>query len=65
MSNFQGYSPEQKYRVAWRTSATGKEGATESMTIEEARYWKREYEAQGQTECWIEHYNHYEWERIE
>ncbi len=48
-----GYSYEQRYRVAW------KGGASESMTIDEARALQA-----SKPGSWIEEWNGYEWERV-
>lgn len=53
MSQFTGYSQDQRYRVAWHG------GASESMTLDEARTLQA-----SKPGSWIEQYNGYEWERV-
>lgn len=54
---FKGYSQDQRFRVAWHG------GASESMTIDEARAWVWDREGDG-VDYWIEEWNGWEWERI-
>lgn len=57
-----GYTPEQKYRAAWRT-ATGEESASESMTLAEAKLLQAILV--DVLESWIEMYVGWgEWERV-
>lgn len=53
MSNFGGYTSEQRFRVAWRG------GASESMTLAEAKALQARKPG-----SWIEQWNGYEWERV-
>lgn len=56
-----GYTNEQRYRVAWRTT-TGEESASESMTLPEAELLRAGLV--DVVESWIEQYNGWEWERL-
>lgn len=53
MTQFAGYSQDQRYRVAWSG------GASESMTLSEARTLQA-----SKPGSWIEEYNGWEWVKI-
>lgn len=57
MRKFKGYTKDQRYRVAWAN------GASESMTLDEARAWVWDREGDG-IDYWIEEYNEREWVRV-
>ena len=62
MSQYPGYTPDQKYRVAWRVVSTGEVSASESMTLGQARLLQANLT--DDVESWLEEYNGYEWERV-
>lgn len=65
MSNFSGFTPDQRYRAAWRIRGEHTVRSSRSMTQAEAQAEKvRQEAAANVTECWIEEYNGWEWERV-
>lgn len=61
MSKFAGYTQEQRYRVAWRTT-TGEQSASESMTRAEAELLRAG--PVDVSESRLEQWNGWEWERV-